>query len=281
VEDELGHQINEEELVEEEKEFVIDEFIWWASQGEFMSYEDEPYSVEVLCADLQCTECGDFKGMRELEDSDDSADEEEEEFTADEFTAEDLTGILLTNPPGLRVPELKEELSDEEEWKIFKRVHGWGEFETEGIFIKDEEPVQINLVGDDKTWVKIAIDSGAAESVCPKDWAQQFKVVECKPGQTQNFVNASGGQIKHYGEKKVALQTGEKKRIIGMPFQACDVKRPLASVKKICEKGNIVQFGPTVNDNFIMSVTTGEKIWLSVEKGQYVMEAALVTESPF
>ena len=117
--------------------------------------------------------------------------------------------------------------------------------------------------------------------MCPKDWAQQFKVVECKPGQSQNFVNASGGQIKHYGEKKVALQTGEKKRIIGMPFQACDVKRPLASVKKICEKGNIVQFGPTVNDNFIMSVTTGEKIWLTVEKGQYVMEAALVTESPF
>ena len=62
VEDELGHQINEEELVEEEKEFVIDEFIWWANQGEFMSYEYEPDSVEVLCADLQCTD-DEFKGI--------------------------------------------------------------------------------------------------------------------------------------------------------------------------------------------------------------------------
>ena len=79
----------------------------------------------------------------------------------------------------------------------------------------------------------------------------------------------------------MALQTGAKARIIGMPFQACDVKRPLASVKKICEKGNLVQFGPTTKDNFIMSITTGEKIWLSMEKGQYVMEASLVTDSPF
>ena len=107
---------------------------------------------------------------------------------------------MLTNPPGLRIPELEEELSDEEEWESFKQKHGWKEFELKEESLdalKAPEPLQINLVGDDKTWVKIAIDSGAAESVCPKDWAKQFKVVDCKPGQAQNFVNASGGAIKH------------------------------------------------------------------------------------
>ena len=135
-----------------------------------------------------------------------------------------------------------------------------------------------------KQWVKIAIDSAAAESVCPVNWAEQFEVKPCKPGTEQTFVNASGGNIKHHGEKKVALLTENsdgKQKKIGLPFQACDVKRPLAAVRRICEKGNIVQFGPGEKDNFIMNVTTKEKILLKQERGQYVMEASLSTDSPF
>ena len=132
--------------------------------------------------------------------------------------------------------------------------------------------------------VKIAIDSAAAESVCPPEWAKQFTVKPCAPGQEQSFVNASGGTIKHFGEKKVALLTkgsSGQDRTIGLPFQACDVKRPLAAVRRICEKGNIVQFGPEVKDNFIQNVISKEKIWLKQERGQYIMEASLVTDSPF
>jgi len=132
--------------------------------------------------------------------------------------------------------------------------------------------------------VKIAIDSAAAESVCPFGWAEQFAVKPCAPGQEQSFVNASGGTIKHFGEKKVALLTkgsSGQDRTIGLPFQACDVKRPLAAVRRICEKGNIVQFGPEVKDNFIQNVNSKEKIWLKQERGQYIMEASLVTDSPF
>jgi len=43
---------------------------------------------------------------------------------------------------------------------------------------------------------------------------------------------------------QVALHNPTDGQVIGMPFQACDVKRPLASVKRICEKGSVVQFGP-------------------------------------
>ena len=132
----------------------------------------------------------------------------------------------------------------------------------------------------DKKWVKIAIDSAAAESVCPTGWAEEFPVKPCAPGTEQTFVNASGGTIKHYGEKKVALLTGAN-RVIGLPFQACDVKRPLAAVRRICEKGNIVQFGPGAQDNFIQNVTSKEKIWLKQERGQYIMEASLAPKSTF
>ena len=57
--------------------------------------------------------------------------------------------------------------------------------------------------------------------------------------------------------------------------------RPLAAVRRICERGNIVQFGPTDADNFIMNVSTKEKVWLKQERGQYVMEATLAPEHPF
>jgi len=132
--------------------------------------------------------------------------------------------------------------------------------------------------------VKIGIDSCAAETVCPQGWASEFKMETVKPGNTLNLVNASGGKIGHYGERKVALQTEDEfgwEKVIGLPFQVCDVKRPLAAVSQIVKKGNIVQFGEKEEDCFIMNVSTQERIWLSLENGQYVMEACLASESPF
>ena len=128
--------------------------------------------------------------------------------------------------------------------------------------------------------VKIAIDSAAADSVCPANWAEQFPIVEVP---VREFVTATGAEIKHSGQKTVALgaSVNGKQKTIGMVFQACDVKRPLAAVNKICAKNNIVQFGPGVNDNFIQNISTKEKIWLKMDRGQYVMEASLQASSPF
>ena len=145
------------------------------------------------------------------------------------------------------------------------------------------EVFEVNAVESGQRKVKVAIDSAAAESVCPPDWAPEFPMKPCAPEEKQTFVNASGGDIEHFGEKRVALIAGEQGhgKVIGLPFQACNVKRPLAAVRRICEKGNIVQFGPTDADNFIMNVSTKEKVWLQQERGQYVMEATLTTEHPF
>ena len=37
-------------------------------------------------------------------------------------------------------------------------------------------------------------------------------------------------------------------------FQVTDVRKPLLAVKRITERGNIVQFGPAENDNFIKKI---------------------------
>ncbi len=44
---------------------------------------------------------------------------------------------------------------------------------------------------------------------------------------------------------------------MGLDFQVSDVQKPLAAVWRIAEKGNIVQFGPRVEDNFIKNTVTG------------------------
>ena len=48
---------------------------------------------------------------------------------------------------------------------------------------------------------EIIVDSGAAESVCPWEWARQFPMREIPWNRKRGFRNASGGKMEHYGEK--------------------------------------------------------------------------------
>ena len=146
--------------------------------------------------------------------------------------------------------------------------------------LNDGEDGSINVVGEEWKTVKITIDSGACDNVCPSEWAPEFVSSACAP---KKFVNASGGPIKHTGEKKVVLWTGEPgyEKLSGLTFQACEVKKPLAAVHRICEKGNIVQFGPKEAHNFIFNVASKQKTWLKKEYGQYVLEATFATDQLF
>ena len=51
--------------------------------------------------------------------------------------------------------------------------------------------------------IEITVDSGAEESVCPQSWGEQFKVR--KGSRDMSFRNASGGVMKHYGEREVKV----------------------------------------------------------------------------
>ena len=61
-----------------------------------------------------------------------------------------------------------------------------------------------------------------------------------------------------------------KKRSMG--FHVTEVKKPLAAVSRIAEKGNLVQFGPRPEDCYIMNIETKEKMMMRLERGTYVLD---------
>lgn len=83
----------------------------------------------------------------------------------------------------------------------------------------------------------------------------------------------------HYGTKRVLLDNGGE--VLAMTFEASDVRKPLAAVWRIAEKGNRVQFGPSEGDNFIENVSTGKRIAMVRKGGSYVVPASFVADSSF
>ena len=49
----------------------------------------------------------------------------------------------------------------------------------------------------------ITVDSGAEESVCPLGWGDTFELTAVKPGREMKMVNAGGGEMQHFGSRKV------------------------------------------------------------------------------
>ena len=64
---------------------------------------------------------------------------------------------------------------------------------------------------------------------------------------------------------------------MGLGFQVSDVQKPLAAVWRIAQKGNVVQFGPRPEDNFIKNLHTNKKVQMVRKGGSYVIEAEFVT----
>ena len=127
---------------------------------------------------------------------------------------------------------------------------------------------------------EVTVDSAAEESVCPAHWAQQFGVQPVPKGRQISLVNASGGKIAHYGSRKVVMATTSGQNL-DMTFQVTDVKKPLLAVSRLCERGNLVQFGPRPEDNFIQSVSTGDKILLRRRGNSRVIPGELADGGDF
>ena len=79
--------------------------------------------------------------------------------------------------------------------------------------------------------------------------------------------------MKHFGARTVTFKAedGNEGKVMGLEFQVSEVKKPLAAVWRIAEKGNIVQFGPRDEDCFIKNSRTGERVGLRRKGGSYVM----------
>ena len=120
---------------------------------------------------------------------------------------------------------------------------------------------------------KITIDSGAADSVLPRDMlASEFPLLPKQEG--VRFVAANGNVIGNYGRRNLAFRTKGRSGVNCMTFHVTDVKKPLASVSKMVEKGSSVHFTP--NGSYIQG-PKGEKIELVRENGVYVMDVKFMS----
>lgn len=132
------------------------------------------------------------------------------------------------------------------------------------------EDIQAVIDGESGGSTEIVIDSGAAESVCPWNWATVFPTEAVR--EKRQFRNASGGHMAHYGEKRVRGTVNGVETPISMLFQVSDARNPLASVARITDRGNIVQFGPRDADNYIFDPRTESKVMLRRKGNKFVMD---------
>ena len=128
---------------------------------------------------------------------------------------------------------------------------------------------------------EITVDSAADESVCPRSWAEQFGLKPVEPGKELKLVNASGGKIQHWGSRRVQVHAVGVRRPLDIGFQVTDVKKPLLSVRRLCENGNVVQFGRDSSTSFVRNVTTGEKIPLERRGKSWVIPSTFVEQRHF
>ena len=90
--------------------------------------------------------------------------------------------------------------------------------------------------------ITVMADSGAADHVAPKSVAIHLRVQETTASrQGMKYVAANGQKIANEGQKTIRGLTDEGMPL-GMTWQVAEVKRPLASIGRMCDAGNVAVF---------------------------------------
>ena len=130
------------------------------------------------------------------------------------------------------------------------------------------------------TKVEVVMDSGAAESVCPRDMCPQFPVQDSAASLAGVFYTAAnGGKIANLGEQRIPVSFGGTRT--SAVFQVAEVSRPLMSVARICELGNRIIFG--ASGGVIVNLESGQTTNFEKKDGVYVfaMWVPPISEVPF
>ena len=177
-----------------------------------------------------------------------------------------------------------------EEWTEVKRERRLAEWERRQaelhVLTKEQDSKQqlLNIwKKEDHGWqqIEVVLDSGAADSVCPKDMCPQFGVEDSEASKAGvYYTSANGGKLYNLGQTHVPICLDNGARTLAT-FQVADVSRPLMSVSKVCEMGNRVVFG--ANGGFIVNLSTGSTTEFIKKEGIYVfvMWVPPLSEAPF
>ena len=180
-------------------------------------------------------------------------------------------------------------LTDETEFKKWAKVHqleegchACGDHEDHAKFaganrfrclarVEEEEDgdPELNAIEVKGDWIRIeaTVDSGAAESVCPRNMFPKIIAKQDRAG--KQYVAANGSKIADEGEKLVPAHTSAGKSIT-VKFRAASVVKPLMSVRRINQAGNVVVLDD--KDPYIKCRKTGDITKLRCQNGVFVMD---------
>ena len=90
--------------------------------------------------------------------------------------------------------------------------------------------------------IRVTADSGAVDHVAPKSTAAHIPIRETTASrQGVHYIAANGSRISNMGATRIRGYTKERTPL-DMTWQIAEVKRPLASIGKICDAGNTAIF---------------------------------------
>ena len=103
-------------------------------------------------------------------------------------------------------------------------------------YVSDDEfhsPMSIFALKVNSNVDRVMVDSGAAHSACPSDYANEHEVREVQ--RKIQFQTASGELLEHHGEKLVPYMAQDS--IVGITYQVTDVEGPVAAVSSMNDGG--------------------------------------------
>ena len=77
-------------------------------------------------------------------------------------------------------------------------------------------------------------------------------------------------QMRNFGRTKIRFTNDGKEKAMG--FHVTEVRKPLAAVSRIVDKGNRVVFGKGPGESYIENEATGERMTMRRKNGTYVVD---------
>ena len=102
--------------------------------------------------------------------------------------------------------------------------------------------MRIFALRDNSNVDRVMVDSGAAHSACPSNYANEHEVREVQ--RKIRFQTASGELLEHHGEKLVPFMAQDS--VMGITYRVTNVEGPVAAVSSMNDEGMTVVFSPQV-----------------------------------
>ena len=115
--------------------------------------------------------------------------------------------------------------------------------------------------------IPLKIDSGAVDTVIPKNVAASVPLVETERSRAgTGFRAANGTHIKHYGQRNID-GFGDQYQGINMKAQVAEVRSSLGSVSQMVRAGNRVHF--EAGNCYVQHIASGKITPIEEKDGMY------------